>query len=91
MRTFYLKYRGNEKLQALTAEIGWTHNVTIFQKCKDDLEREFYIQMTKRYGWTYRVLINHIENKSYEKFLLNQTNFDKTVPQKYKDSYCVVH
>ena len=41
--------------------------------------------MTKRYGWTYRVLINHIENKSYEKFLLNQTNFDDTVPQKYQD------
>jgi predicted nuclease of restriction endonuclease-like (RecB) superfamily len=41
--------------------------------------------MTKRYGWTYRVLINHIENQSYEKFLLNQTNFDETVPQKYQD------
>jgi len=85
MRTFYLEYRENEKLQALTAEIGWTHNVTIFQKCKDSLEREFYIQMTRRYGWTYRVLINHIENRSYEKFLLNQTNFDETVPQKYRD------
>ena len=85
MRQFYLEYRDNSKLQALTGEIGWTHNVTIFQKCKDSLEREFYIQMTKRYGWTYRVLINHIENKSYEKFLLNQTNFDETVPQKYKD------
>jgi predicted nuclease of restriction endonuclease-like (RecB) superfamily len=85
MRTFYLEYKDSEKLQALTAEIGWTHNVTIFQKCKDGLEREFYMQMTKRYGWTYRVLINHIENKSYEKFLLNQTNFDETVPQKYKE------
>ena len=85
MRTFYLEYKDSEKLQALTAEIGWTHNVTIFQKCKDNLEREFYIQMTKRYGWTYRVLINHIENKSYEKFLLNQTNFNETVPDRYKD------
>ena len=25
MRTFYNEYEGNEKLQALTAEIGWTH------------------------------------------------------------------
>lgn len=25
------------------------------EKCKDDLQREFYIQMTKRYGWTKRV------------------------------------
>jgi len=27
---------------------------------------------------------HQIENKSYEKFLLNQTNFDKNVPAKYK-------
>jgi len=85
MRSFYLEYSENGKLQALTREIGWTHNITIIQKCSDDLEREFYIQMTKRYGWTYRVLTNHIENKSYEKFLLNQTNFEETVPQQYKD------
>jgi len=30
------------------------------------------------------VLINHIENKSYEKYLLNQTNFDNTIVEKYK-------
>ena len=85
MRTFYLEYKENEKLQTLSAQITWSHNTAIIQKCKDNLEREFYTQMTKRYGWTYRVLINHIENKSYEKFLLNQTNFEETVPEKYKD------
>lgn len=85
MRLFYLNYADSTKLQTLSREIAWSHNIAIIQKCKNVLEREFYIQMTKRYGWTYRVLINHIENKSYEKFLLNQTNFDSTVPQKYKD------
>lgn len=39
--------------------------------------------MTKKYGWTKDVLINHIENKSYEKYLLNQTNFNETLPEKY--------
>jgi predicted nuclease of restriction endonuclease-like (RecB) superfamily len=85
MRLFYLEYRDYTKLQTLPREIAWQHNIAIIQKTDDNLEREFYIQMTKLYGWTYRVLTNHIENKSYEKFLLNQTNFDKTVPQKYKD------
>jgi len=33
------------------------------EKCKDDLEKEFYIQMTKRYGWTKRILANFIEAK----------------------------
>mgnify|MGYP001104136774 CR=1 FL=1 len=54
------------------------------EKCKDELQREFYIQMTKKYGWTKNVLPHQIENKSYEKFLLNQTNFDKNMPAKYK-------
>ena len=84
MRNFYLEYAKNEKLQPLVAEISWTKNVLIMQKCKDDMEREFYIQMTKRYGWTKNVLIHQVENKSYEKFLLNQTNFDSSVPEKYK-------
>lgn len=84
MRTFYLEYKGSEKLQTLSAQIGWSHNVVIFQKCKDLLEREFYIQMTKKFGWTYRVLDNHIDNRTYEKYLLNQTNFDKTLPQEHK-------
>ena len=51
------------------------------EKCKDDLEREFYIRMTRKHGWTKNVLIHQIENQSYEKTLLNQTNFDKTVPE----------
>jgi predicted nuclease of restriction endonuclease-like (RecB) superfamily len=68
----------------LTREIGWTHNVVIFQKSKDSLEREFYIKMVIKFGWTYRVLDNHMDNKSYEKYLLNQTNFDKSIVEKYR-------
>lgn len=40
MRTFYTTYADNSKLQALIAEIGWTHNLSIMQKCKNNLERE---------------------------------------------------
>ena len=55
------------------------------QKCKDDdLQREFYILMTKKFGWTKNVLIHQIDNKTYEKYLLNQTNFDETIDDKYK-------
>ena len=64
-------------------EISWTKNIVITEKCKDNLEREFYIKMTKKYGWSKDVPINHIEDKSYEKYLINQTNFDETLPEKY--------
>ena len=70
----------SEKLAPLVREISWSNNVVIMEKCKDDLQREFYIQMAKRYGWTKRILTNYIEAQTYEKFLLNQTNFDTTLP-----------
>ena len=81
MRMFYLQY---EKLPPLVAEISWSHNVIIIEKCKDEQERKFYTGMSKKYGWTRNVLIHHIEGRSYEKFLLGQTNFDKALPMKYK-------
>lgn len=84
MRQFYLEYKDNERLQPLVGEISWSKHIVILGKSKDDLEREFYIQMTKKYGWTKSVLIHQIEGKSYERFLLNQTNFDKTLEEKYK-------
>lgn len=84
MRKFYVHYQENKKLAPLVQEISWSHNVVIMEKCADDLEREFYISMTKKYGWTKNVLIHHIEGKSYERFLLGQTNFDKTVEEKHR-------
>lgn len=85
MRTFYLEYGNNQKLQPLVAEIGWAHNLVILDRCKDELEREFYIRMARKFGWTKSVLIHQIENKTYEKTFLNQTNFDKVLPEKIKN------
>lgn len=95
MRRFYIEYQDNTKLAPMVREIGWSHNIAIFEKCKDDLQKEFYIQMTKKYGWTKSVLIHQIESEAYERYLLNQTNFDKALEEKYrhqanlavKDSY----
>ena len=68
----------------MVAEISWSKNCAIMEKCKEPLEREFYIKTTKRYGWTKDVLINNIENKAFQKYLTNQTNFDETLPDIYK-------
>lgn len=81
MRSFYLEYKDNQKLLFLAREISWTNNCVIIAKCKEEKEREFYIQMTKRFGWSKNILTNFIENKTYEKYLLNQTNFDLTLPE----------
>lgn len=84
MRKFYLSYEGEAKLAPLVQQIGWSHNIVIMEKSKDLLEREFYIKMVIKYGWTKNVLIHHMEGKSYQKFLAGQTNFDKALPEKYR-------
>jgi predicted nuclease of restriction endonuclease-like (RecB) superfamily len=80
MKLFYETYAANEKLAPLVREIAWTHNLLIVEKCKDDLEREFYLRMTRKMGWSKNILIHQIENQSYEKTLLSQTNFLQTLP-----------
>src|SRR3990172_10916453 len=84
MRQFYLAYKDNLKLQPMVGEISWTKNVIIMQRCKDDIQREFYIKTTKKFGWTKDVLINQLEAGAFERYMANQTNFDKAVPEKYR-------
>jgi predicted nuclease of restriction endonuclease-like (RecB) superfamily len=47
-------------------------------------ERQFYILATKKFGWAKDVLIHQVELKAYERYLLGQTNFDDTLPDKIK-------
>lgn len=84
MAQFYTEYHAVEKLQPLVGEISWTKHVVILTKCKDNWARQFYIMATKKFGWTKNVLTHQIENKTYEKYLLNQTNFEQTLPEHLK-------
>ena len=79
MKAFFETYTGLEKLAPLVREIGWSHNLAILERCKDPLEREFYLRMTRKFGWSKNVLIHQIDNQSYEKSLLGQTNFDQAL------------
>ncbi len=85
MRQFYGEYQGSSFLQPLVGEISWAKHLVIMSQCKKENERAFYINMTKKFGWTKEVLIHQIENQSFQKALLNQTSFDKTVPVKIRN------
>lgn len=79
----------------MVAEIPWTHNIIILEKCKDEHERFFYINLTRENQWSKGLLIAAIESGHYQKTLLNQTNFkttletpfDKTAEAIVKDEY----
>lgn len=85
MARFYAEYQSNEILQPLVAEISWSKHIVILTKCKETQQRQFYILATKKYGWTKDVLINKIEAKTYENYLLGQSNFDITLPDSIKN------
>ncbi len=85
MKHFYETCAHHEKLAPLVREISWSKNMVIMEKCKDDLEREFYLRMTRKFGWTKNVLIHQIENQTYEKTLLNQTNFEQTLSDEIRN------
>ena len=79
MKGFFETYSDTTKLAPLVREIGWSHNLLILERCKDAQEREFYLRMTRKFGWSKNVLAHQIDNQSYEKSLLGQTNFDQAL------------
>jgi predicted nuclease of restriction endonuclease-like (RecB) superfamily len=85
MRSFYRTYATDTKLAPMVREIGWSHNVLIMERCRDPLEREYYLRMTAQYGWTKNVLALRIQDQTYEKTLLSQTNFHQTLPVEMQD------
>ena len=91
MAQFYTEYHAYENLVPLVREISWSKHIVILKKCKDNQERQFYTIATKKFGWTKDVLIHQVENKTYEKYLLNQTNFEQVLPEKVaKQAYLAV-
>jgi predicted nuclease of restriction endonuclease-like (RecB) superfamily len=84
MKTFYEYYSGNTKLTPLVAEIGWVQNCIIIEKCKDELEKEFYLKNSIEKGWSKNDLLEKIEQKYYYNSLLSQNNFTETVSDTIK-------
>jgi predicted nuclease of restriction endonuclease-like (RecB) superfamily len=85
MAQLYSEYQSVEFLVPLVREISWSKHITILKKCKNNQERQFYILSTKKFGWTKNVLIHQIENRTFEKYLLNQTNFENTLTEAIKN------
>jgi predicted nuclease of restriction endonuclease-like (RecB) superfamily len=81
MKSLYEQYANSIViLPPMVAEIPWTHNILILEKCKDEHERLFYIHCTKQYQWSKSLLINAIKNQQYQNTVVNQTNFEQTLP-----------
>jgi predicted nuclease of restriction endonuclease-like (RecB) superfamily len=79
MRQFYEFCSTNSIGHPVVAQLSWSNNKIILDKCKDANEAEFYINKSINNGWSKFDLKNNIESKLYEKSLLAQNNFAKTL------------
>jgi len=70
MKQFFETYRADEKLSALVRELPWTHNTTIFSRCKSAEEREYYLRMCIKERYSSRELERQINASHFERTLL---------------------
>jgi len=63
-------------------KIGFSHHITLINKCKDISERVFYIQKTIEKQWSVTILEHHINSKLYQLKGKIINNFEKTLPEK---------
>lgn len=94
MKQFYETYQGDEKLSSLARELPWTHNTTIFSRCKSLDERRFYLEQCLQGKYSSRELERQIDAASFERSTLNPPKLSAalrelqpTVDEVFKDHY----
>lgn len=71
MKQFYETYEGDEQLSALARVLPWTHNTTIFSRCKSPDERRFYLTLCQQEKYSSRELERQIDAASFERASLS--------------------
>jgi predicted nuclease of restriction endonuclease-like (RecB) superfamily len=94
MKQFYEAYQGDEKLSALARVLPWTHNTTIFSRCKSPEERRFYLVLCEQEKYTSRELERQIDSASFERATLSPPKLSAAlrvlqpaVGEMFKDRY----
>jgi len=71
MRQLYEMYVGNEKLSPLVREISWVNNLRIMMTAQTDEEREFYLRLTIKNGYSKRELERQMDSRLFERVMIS--------------------
>ena len=85
MRAFAAAYRDEAFVQEVLAQITWYHNITLLDKVKGSIEREWYISETIKNGWSRNILVLQIKSDLYRRQGKAVSNFRKTLPPPQSD------
>jgi predicted nuclease of restriction endonuclease-like (RecB) superfamily len=70
MKKLYITYYENTRLQPLVGEVSWSNHLVILDKCNDEFEREFYLRLCIKQACSKRILMNKIDSKEYERYVV---------------------
>lgn len=80
--------------QTLLAKIGWTHNKTIFSRCRTAEEREFYLRLCIKENYSSRELERQIDSGIFERVMIGNQKLSPmmkgihpNIINSFKDSY----
>jgi len=80
--------------QTILVKISWTHNRTIFSRCKTEQEKEFYIQLSIKENYSVKELDRQISAGLFERVMIGNKQLSPVLKEKYpnilnsfKDSY----
>lgn len=74
----------NEKYEfvsPLVTQVSWSNHLLIMFGCKSDMEREFYMRLCIREGYSKRELEHQINSGYYERYMFSQ---EKLLPEPIK-------
>jgi predicted nuclease of restriction endonuclease-like (RecB) superfamily len=71
-----------EFVQTVSAQLSWSHNVTLMDKADNGIRRSWYAKASIENGWSVAVLAHQIDTKLYERQALAGpvNNFGRTLP-----------
>ncbi len=81
MKQFYELYRDNAIVSPLLTQLSWSNHLLIMSGCKSDVEREFYMRLCIREGYSKRELERQINSGYYERYMLSK---EKLLPEAVK-------
>lgn len=85
---------GENIRQTVLAKIGWTHNKTIFSRCKLEEEREFYTRLCIKENYSVKELDRQISAGLFERTMIGNSKLSPSLREihpnifnNFKDSY----
>lgn len=85
MRQFAENYPNFEFVQQAVAQISWSHNIILLNKCKNKTERLWYAHKSIENGWSRNILSMQIETDLYLRKGSTTNNFQNNLPSADSD------